>query len=86
MTIIAAVGLAAMALSLRGLSLGYRAGIMRFPPLLQARLIRRYKRFLADMRLEDGREVVAHCPNPGSMLGMAAAGARCWLEPNDDPK
>ncbi len=59
---------------------------MRFPPLLQARLIRRYKRFLADMRLEDGREVVAHCPNPGSMLGMAAAGARCWLEPNDDPK
>lgn len=59
---------------------------MRFPPLLRARLIRRYKRFLADMRLEDGREVVAHCPNPGSMLGMAPEGAECWLEPNDDPK
>lgn len=59
---------------------------MRFPPLLPARLIRRYKRFLADMRLEDGREVTAHCPNPGSMLGMAPEGALCWLEPNDDPK
>ncbi|GHD98362.1 XRE family transcriptional regulator [Defluviimonas sp. 20V17] len=59
---------------------------MRFPPLLQARLIRRYKRFLSDMRLPDGREVVAHCPNPGSMLGLAPEGARCWLEPNDDPK
>ncbi|WP_102223831.1 DNA/RNA nuclease SfsA [Acidimangrovimonas sediminis] len=59
---------------------------MRFPPLLRARLIRRYKRFLADMRLEDGREVVAHCPNPGSMMGMAPEGAPCWLEPNDDPR
>lgn len=60
---------------------------MEFPtPLIQATLLKRYKRFLADVRLADGREVTAHCPNPGSMLGMKNEGMTVWLEPNDDPK
>lgn len=60
---------------------------MRFQtPLIPATLIRRYKRFLADIRLDDGQEATAHCANPGSMMGLAEPGMRIWVEPNDDPK
>ncbi len=60
---------------------------MRFStPLVPATLIRRYKRFLADIRLADGTESVAHVANPGSMLGLAEPGSQIWVEPNDDPR
>ncbi|WP_192035895.1 DNA/RNA nuclease SfsA [Halomonas sp. YLGW01] len=59
---------------------------MDYPHLVPGILIRRYKRFLADVRLDDGREVVAHCPNTGSMRAVNVEGARVWLSPSDNPK
>lgn len=54
--------------------------MIQFPsPLISGRLIKRYKRFLADVELEGGEIVTAHCPNSGTMLGLAEPGAAVWL-------
>ncbi|TXN68948.1 DNA/RNA nuclease SfsA [Methylobacterium sp. WL6] len=59
---------------------------MRFPePLIEGRLVQRYKRFLADVDLADGTRVTAHCANPGAMMGLNAAGNRVLLSPADGP-
>lgn len=60
---------------------------MRFPvPLVPGRLVRRYKRFLADCLLDSGEEVIAHVANSGSMLGLATPGSRVYLAASADPK
>lgn len=59
---------------------------MKFdPPLEQAILLRRYKRFLADLRLPDGREITVHCPNTGSMKNCAPPGAPVLYSDSGNP-
>ena len=55
-------------------------------PLIEGRLISRYKRFFADIELTDGTVVTAHCANTGSMVGMKEAGSRVWISRADNPK
>ncbi|MFH1033485.1 MAG: DNA/RNA nuclease SfsA [Pseudomonadota bacterium] len=59
---------------------------MEFPqPLLPGRLVRRFKRFLAEVDLADGTRVLAHCPNSGSMLGCQETGAPVYLSHHPQP-
>ncbi|MCW8091947.1 DNA/RNA nuclease SfsA [Alteromonas sp. ASW11-130] len=55
-------------------------------PLIKGKLIKRYKRFLADVELSDGSIVTAHCPNTGAMTGCAEPGFLAYLRYSDDPK
>ncbi|MEJ2694137.1 MAG: DNA/RNA nuclease SfsA [Candidatus Thiodiazotropha sp.] len=59
---------------------------MQLPPLTQARIVKRYKRFLADVVLEDGRRLTAHCPNTGSMQGCWEEDAPVQLSHSDNPR
>lgn len=54
--------------------------------LIQGTLLKRYKRFLADVKLETGEEVTAHCANPGAMFGLKEPGSTVWLSPANNPK
>lgn len=57
-----------------------------YTPLTRGTLVERYKRFLGDVKLDDGAIVTAHCANSGSMLGVKQPGATVWLSPNQNPK
>ena len=55
-------------------------------PLVRGTLIRRYKRFLADVIFPGGEEVTVHCPNTGSMRNCIVDDSECWLSRSDNPK
>lgn len=60
---------------------------MQFSPELRsATFLRRYKRFLVDVRLDNGEEITVHCPNTGRMTNCLVEGSPCWLSDSQNPK
>ena len=59
---------------------------LAWPPLLKGRLIKRYKRFLADVKLDSGELVIAHCPNSGSMKACSEPDRPVYISKADNPK
>ncbi|AIE74318.1 MULTISPECIES: DNA/RNA nuclease SfsA [unclassified Synechocystis] len=57
-----------------------------YPPLIAGTLVKRYKRFLADVELDSGEVITAHCPNTGPMTGVCQIGAKVYLSQSDNPK
>ncbi|HLK26789.1 MAG TPA: DNA/RNA nuclease SfsA [Caulobacteraceae bacterium] len=55
-------------------------------PMAKGVLVSRYKRFFADVMLDDGEAITAHCPNPGAMLGLGEPGLTAWVSRSGDPK
>lgn len=60
--------------------------IYQYPPLIPGTLIKRYKRFLADIKLDSGEIITAHCANTGPMTGVSTPGSRVMVSKSDNPK
>ena len=60
--------------------------IYQYPSLIEGRLIKRYKRFLADIELDTGEIITAHCPNTGPMTGICSPNSLVQVSPSNNPK
>ena len=63
-----------------------KIGSLNWPPLLQGVLVKRYKRFMADVKLRNGHLITAHCPNSGGMLTCCEPGRPVYLSRHNNPK